>query len=562
LAVPANKPTQTDTVKKPPLTNTAKKPSLTDTAKKPPLTNTAKKPPLPHLQMQQAKIAPALPPPSPEPKSSSAVKNAGQVIAPGGQESYPVVGQLETITFGAPRANLPISQRLSELEQAIYHQSFGHLSLSERSQRLQDTLLGPAVDPDRRSGAANLRVPHFELEPAQTPPSLPTQAGNLQSGIDSRTLETWRQPFFQQPAPREQLERFALELVNQERQQNGLTQLEWDDLSHRVASTLIDDLCRRDTVSHLDQSGLNPDARYTKAGGNDALSESLVSIGGADGQKLNRALVARSIELLKSHQDDRDALFSPDATHFAFSLSLASQKDRAICCAEIVTKHANMHPIPNEIQVGQKIEVKGVLLEPYKFQKVTIAWEGGIPAAAGQDGAPEEVQQTEAMPYFPPLDYIAFASKAEHDREKLIAILKTTGVIAAIAGGIFMPPVALAAPLIAMSPTNTEPKAAADVPVKGGIKVTGSMFSGTVPVSHQGKEGLYYLTVWAATGDSSHPVPISRRTITVRTEQAISSEQIEEERKSDKKARKKSAKVIKKEVEGVELPDAPSAPGS
>ncbi len=527
----------------------------------------SKKQPLPHLQMQQPKIAPTLPPPSPEPKGAgSAASGAGKGSPTGAQDAYPVIGQLETITFGATRTNLPISQRLSELELAIYHQAYGHLSLNERSQRLQDTLLGPAVDPDSRQSSSpgnSLRAPRFDFEPAQTPPPMPTQSGAEQPGIDSRTLETWQQPFFQQTVPREQLERFALELVNQERQQNGLSQLEWDDVSHRVATSLIDDLCQRDTVSHLNKSGLNPDVRYTQAGGNDALSESLVSIGGAAGRKLNRALVARSVELLKSHQDDRDALFSPDATHFAYSLNIAGQKDKAICCAEIVTKHANLHPIPDIVEVGQKIEVKGVLLEPYKFQKVTIAWEGGPPISAGADGTAEEVQQDEAMPYFPPLDYVAFASKAEHDREKLIAFLKTAGVVAAIAGGMFMPPVALAAPLIAMSPTNTEPKAAADVPVKGGIKINGAMFSGVVPLSHQGKEGLYYLTIWAATGDLSHPVPISRRTISVRSQntQTLSSQPNEEEGKSAKKARKRSPRVIEK-VEGEELPDAASAPGS
>lgn len=537
-------------------------------AKIPTTASVSKKPPLPHLQMQQPKIAPTLPPPSPEPKGAASAGGTARGSTAGERDTYPVIGQLETITFGAARTNLPISQRLNELELAIYHQAYGHLSLNERSQKLQDTLLGPAVDPDSRQSSPpgnSLRAPRFDFEPAQTPPAMPTQSGAEQPGIDSRTLETWRQPFFQQSAPREQLERFALELVNQERQQNGLSQLEWDDVSHRVASSLIDDLCQRGTVSHLNKSGLNPDVRYTQAGGNDALSESLVSIGGTDGRKLNRALVARSIELLKSHQDDRDALFSPDATHFAYSLNIAEQKDKAICCAEIVTKHANLHPIPDLVEVGQKIEVKGVLLEPYKFQKVTIAWEGSPPINAGAEGTPEEVQQDEAMPYFPPLDYIAFASKAEHDREKLIAFLKTAGVVAAIAGGMFMPPVALAAPLIAMSPTNTEPKAAADVPVKGGIKINGAMFSGVVPVSHQGKEGLYYLTIWAATGDLSHPVPISRRTISVRSQQAqtLSSQATEEEEegKSAKKARKRSPRVIEK-VEGEELPDATSAPGS
>jgi uncharacterized protein YkwD len=477
----------------------------------------------PHLQMEQPKEA--LPPPSPDPKAAPTAKKAGEP----GQETYPVIGQLEMVTFGSSRPQLSITDRLSQLEQAIYHQSYPHMSLSERSQQLKDTLLGPSVDPDIRMGGQPEPAPYSPPQfpehryPVNPTTAMPTGAGTQQGGIDPRLLETWKQPFFQTVLPRNELEHFALELVNRERSDLGLAQLQWDDVSQRVATTLVDDLCMRDTVSHLNKSGENPDLRYTRAGGNDALSESLATVTGPISQTLNRALVARMVEEMKSHQDDRDSLMSADATHLGFSLGIAQNKDKAIGCAEVVTKHAIMHPIPEQVKVGDKIEVKGVLLQPYRFQKVTIAWEGNLPDSASSQPADNDVPQDEAMPYFPPLDYVAYASRAEHDREKLAMILRTTGVIAAIAGGMFMPPVALAAPLIAMAPVGSgEPKAAADVPVHGGIKLQGSTFSGSVPVSHQGKEGLYYLTIWAAASEMGHPVPISRRTIIVRaTEPAV-----------------------------------------
>lgn len=462
---------------------------------------------LPQLKPLQPKIG--LPPPSPAPGQAKPIEDSS---------SYPVLGQLEVITFGHANAQLPVNERFNQLETAIYHQTYPSLSLSDRMSRLQETLLGKNVDPDERTNyAKNIfsNPGNFQMEEPGMQSSLPTAPGAGAKSIDPRLLAAWRQPFFQEVLDRDKLERFALDLVNQHRQQLGLAALQWDDLSASVARGLVDDLCARETVSHLNKNGENPDVRYTRAGGNDALSESLAAIGGAPAKKLNRELVARCIEEMKSHQDDRDSLMSADATHFAFSVAPAKSGNKALACAEVVTKHAILHPIPEALKLGERIEVKGVVLEPYKFQKLTIAWEGNSPDSLPGQAEPE-VEQDEAMPYFPPLDYVAYASKAEHDREKLMAILRTTGVIAAIAGGMFMPPVALAAPLIAMAPSGGEPKAAADVKVHGGMKTQGSTFSGVVPVNHQNKSGLYYLTVWAATSDFGHLVPVSRRTIVVK----------------------------------------------
>ncbi len=485
----------------------------------------AAKVPLPHLQAEQAKEAP--PPPSPDPTTTGVAKPAAPPAQPAssslksngatpGQDSYPVIGQLETITFGLPKPQLPVAERLLQLEKAVFHQTFANLSLADRSGKLKDTILGPAVDPDLPPGAPpRMSAPLNQSMPLLPQNSLPTQEGSDRSGIDPALLATWQQPFFQTDVPREQLEHFALDMVNQERAQQGIAPLLWDDVSYRVAETLVDDLVRRGTVSHLNKAGENPDVRYTKAGGNDAISECLATVGGPAAHRLNRALVARMLHEMRSHQDDRDSLLSSDATHFAFSLALSKQVDKAFSCAEVVTKHAIMSPIPEHLNVGDKVEVKGVLLQPYQFQKVTVAWEGSTPAATGSASSEPEEPQDEAMPYFPPLDYAAYAAKAEHDREKLIALLRTTGMIAAIAGGVFMPPVALAAPLIAMAPISSEPKPAADVPVHGGIKVQGSIFAGTIPVSHQAKEGIYYVTVWATNSDLGHPIPISRRALLV-----------------------------------------------
>ena len=138
----------------------------------------------------------------------------------------------------------------------------------------------------------------------------------------------------------------------------------------------------------------------------------------------------------------------------------------------------------------------------------------------------EEESDDDALPYFAPLDYAAYATHSEHDYSTAANMLRTAGIIAAIAGGVFMPPVALAAPVIAMSGSVGEPKPVSDIPVRGGVKVVGQYFSAKVPLNHDAKEGLYYITIWASIDKYSKPIAISRRAILASLNEPFNSESV------------------------------------
>jgi hypothetical protein len=76
---------------------------------------------------------------------------------------------------------------------------------------------------------------------------------------------------------------------------------------------------------------------------------------------------------------------------------------------------------------------------------------------------------------------------------------------------VFIPPVALAAPLIAASVGTSTPKPVSEIPMKGGVKSDGSNFTHKLVLNNQGKEGIYYVTIWASNGDQI--LPVSRRAI-------------------------------------------------
>jgi len=437
----------------------------------------------------------------------SAATTPGATSGIPGVDEYPTVGKLEIITFGGASANVPIDQRLSKLEVAVLKKSYPDDSLFDRTERLKKILMGTQMEETS------------ELLPPGLPPildSLPMLQPEVMGTAGGMLAETFEdiasQPENQTEITQEQASQYALELINDQRQRMALSPLQMDSTASKVATEHAADLSERRAISHTSSTGDNPDRRYTVAGGSGAMTESLVSLNRHDlgSGKHTRAAVARMLKTIASRQDDREALFAPEASDLGLSINWTPEHDKLICCIEIVTNHGTTEPIPAAVKVGEHIDVRGQIMPPFVFDKVTVAWEGSHAMGSTSD------ESEEALPYFPPLDYVAYQQKSEHDYSTAITVLKTAGIVAAIAGGVFMPPVALAAPLIAMSGSmgSGEPKPASDIPVHSGMHVDGSgAFSGRIPVNNAGKEGTYYVTIWASVGKGSKSVPVSRRAI-------------------------------------------------
>jgi uncharacterized protein YkwD len=463
-------------------------------------------------------------------------------------EKYSQVAELEKVMFGIPQPNIPLEYRLDRLESEVFHQTNPEWDAQRRIDRLKSILLGTGAPPSAVAGERGLSpapavdyptanspyVPSYgqpaTAAPYMTPanPYLPPSLGNVPLDVAPGTPPPPEQylplpaeassPSFTKQASRDELEQYALQLVNDMRSSQGLQPLEWDATAHKLARSLVADLCRRNTVSHQDAAGNNPDVRYTREGGTDCLVESLACLKTKALPTPNKALVYSILKELISHQDDRDSLLSPHASHFAFSFDVSNAHDKLLACAETVTRAADVEPIPAEVHVGDKVPVKGIIKGPYRFYKITIAWEGTPPPDDSQD-------QDEAMPYFPPLDYEAYARKSEHDWSKQQRILQIAGIGAALAASVFVPPVALAAPLIASAGGTARPKPISEIPVRGGVHVDGPAFEHTVALSKDNKEGIYYITVWAQSEADQQPFAVSRRAVMARGGNTAESQQ-------------------------------------
>jgi uncharacterized protein YkwD len=456
------------------------------------------------------------------------------------------VAELEKLMFGVPVSGNTLDQRINRLESEVFHSTNPEWDTARRIERLNQTLVGTgsATAP---YPPARLPLPDEAIYPPTPPaqqqqqaampynqnmdPALAAPYGGAYGGAENGQQpqpQTAQQPQIAMPPQpdldspeftrelsRLDAEKYALDVVNEIRAMNGMSQLNWDDIAYKVAQQQVADLSGRSTVSHNNAKGENPDVRYTRAGGSDSMLEGLVSLKASGRVPLSKGLVYRVIKELTDSQDDRDALLSRHATEFAFSLNNNSRNDKVIAVSEVVTDVADLEPIPAEVKVGEKIDIKGTIKGRYLFNRITLAWEGLNPDAA----AASDEEQDEALPYFPPLDYTAYAKGAEHDTEKLRRVLALAGVGAALAGSFFMPPVALAVPLL-LTAAPGKPKALSEIPIKGGVNVKGQSFDFKAPISKDGKDGIYYVTVWVTDGAPDRddatvnpPIAISRRAI-------------------------------------------------
>lgn len=481
------------------------------------------------------------------------------------KDSYPAIGQLEKETLGTSSPGENIDQRLASLETAIFKKTFEYDSLFDRTERLKKTILGTQeVDPNSAAGREEAAAGRSGQQPGT---NTGTNSGAASAGSDwidnpHPALESLTEVHYldEQAALPEnmtavsapELAQYAVSLLNRERQAYGVAAITPDNVAEQMAGELASDLAKRNVLSHFNSSGDGPDRRLTLLQGADALNEGIASVKTSEvgSKRMCKAAVARILKTMLGRQDDRDALLNPDATHIGFALALTADRERVVAAVEVLTRHAIMIPVASEVKVGDKIEVRGVLQSPYLFDKVTVAWESYNPEAAAS--APDESE--EALPYFPPLDYIAYSSRSEGNHDKAMLLLKTGLIVGAVGAGLFFPPAAMAVPLIALSGSPSEIKPVSDIPVKGGIKVDGGSFAGHIPLSNNSKPGLYYITVWAVQAKGQKSIPISRRVLLAKEatpEEHDAAEQAEEKLKEERKVaeRKEKEERKKKQVE-------------
>ncbi len=404
---------------------------------------------------------------------------------------YPQVGEAEYFLFGKTFENKKISERLSGIEKNIFKKIYEDDSLDERTRRVRSYVFG-----NPRNAHQNPYEQH-DLDP------------KLQdSGYENlQTQEINEHDFINT----------VIEEVNKQRSFKGLIPLNNDALANRVANEQSGEIILKGHLSYFNQKGYGPDERYTLAGGTGTTTEIIKGFQSDSNVtiQLTELLAHHLVQAIVINSDDSQIIYNPYITHIGFGFALSKDKKAFVSVVELISKGGEFEPLRPVVNFGEKIEISGKVLKPYKFKAVSIAYYDAVLEDAFDEPTNNHISfdNESLMPYLLPQDYIAYSDTAKNNIAK---VLKGIGAIAAIAGAPFTGgATAVLAPVLLSSIQNGPPR---EIPLKGGIKLNSKgEFSGELDLNFQGKPGLYFISVLAEISGISYPVAISRRTVRVRS---------------------------------------------
>lgn len=299
--------------------------------------------------------------------------------------------------------------------------------------------------------------------------------------------------------------------INKERMLKGLSVLVSDPIAQRSAQNHSRDLITKGYLSYFNSKKQGPDERYTLEGGKGAVSEIVKGFEippGSSNIFVNELLARQFVEALALSDDDSRLLFNPYLTHAAVNANKSEDGSKFVAVLEFVNIGGDFSGIEDQITLGNKISLSGMVSEPYKFKAVSVAYledEEDLESVNNKRFDNDLIK-----PYFPPQDYIAFT---DTKKRNALNVLKGIGIIGATVAAPFTAgATALISPFLANS-MRGEPK---EIPLKGGISShKDGSFNGDVKLDYKDQPGLYFISVLGKVEGVKYPVVISRRTVRV-----------------------------------------------
>jgi uncharacterized protein YkwD len=397
-------------------------------------------------------------------------------------DTYPQVDEAEYFLFGKTFEGKEIPERLSGIEKNLFKKIYENDSFDERITRIKSHVFGSAgknnQNPYEQQGYENLQ----------------SQEINEYDFLN-----------------------IVVEEINKQRSYKGLIPLNNDPLASRIASEHSSSLILKGYLSYFNLKGQGPDERYTLAGGTGATTEIIKGFQSDNNItiKLTELLAHQLVQAVVVNPDDSQIIYSPYISHIGFGYALSNDKKAFVSVIEFIAKGGEFEPVRPIVNFGEKIQVVGKILKPYKFKAVSLAYYDVMPddVSNGSNNNHIYFDNENLMPYLLPQDYIAYGDTAKNNIAK---VLKGIGAIGAIAGAPFTGgATAVLAPVFLSSIQSGPPR---EIPLKGGIKLNSKgEFTGELELNFQGKPGLYFISVLGEIPGVNYPVVISRRTIRVRS---------------------------------------------
>lgn len=271
------------------------------------------------------------------------------------------------------------------------------------------------------------------------------------------------------PMRQREAERYVLALVNRDRKLHGLPPVAWDEIAARAGRAHARDMAANGYTAHLGTDGSVPEQRYTQAGGQGMSMENAGCL--ADGKprpldpdplyspaQLERIQTAFMAEVPPNDGHRKNIL---TAWHTSLGVGLAQTQGLDIPCMaqEFVDAYGDYDELPKTAKLGSKLRVAGKVHPPAKVAGVGLAR-----IAFPKPMAADALNRTSS--YGIPKPYATYFPRG------------------------FKTPIPL------------------DVDDDG--------FRIEVPLSDEGRPGLYEISVWAELPHTKNLVMISLRTVDVR----------------------------------------------
>jgi uncharacterized protein YkwD len=172
-----------------------------------------------------------------------------------------------------------------------------------------------------------------------------------------------------------------LELINTDRAAVGLQPLEIDAVAEAAAQAHAEEMAALGYLSHWNVDGFGPDWRYSRSGGRDAVQESIAGYSpksqtdSADPSVDWTRVVADIHQALRNNEQYGQNMLEPSHTHVGLGLAVNQVTGQVRVAQEFVNQLVSIGPIPTRTLRGERIVIKGRLLDGSTKPTVTIAFE-------------------------------------------------------------------------------------------------------------------------------------------------------------------------------------------
>jgi len=172
-----------------------------------------------------------------------------------------------------------------------------------------------------------------------------------------------------------------LDLINANRQANGLSPVEGDDLAAQVGMAHAEDMARQSYFSHWNTQGWGPDIRYGMAGGTDMVKENVAGQSRRydDGRPAPiddwQQLIRDAQVGLMNSPGHRVNILDPHHTHVGIGIAYNAQTGEARIAQEFINRYITLMPIARDAVANDEVAISGMLLPGASEPLINVAYE-------------------------------------------------------------------------------------------------------------------------------------------------------------------------------------------